>query len=167
MLLGRGGIVDARAIILARGASCFAALASVAQRRAAAPAPTDLSLSVRLITYLVKQQRDSMTFTVDTRHHVLPDFLVRPSPPYGRAASGAGMPRHRRRPLWSCRGFLDRRRRQNGQLDDRREMSHDTASNGTGRMYEANIQHKTSGQQQLGACGHRSASIGDADVKEK
>jgi hypothetical protein len=92
MLLGFGGVVDTRAIVLALGASCFAALASVAQRRVTAPAPGDLSLSVRLISYLVKRQRDSMMFTVDTHYHVLPDFLVRPSPPYGPAASGVGMP---------------------------------------------------------------------------
>jgi len=47
--------VDTRAVILALGASCFTALASVAQRRAAAPAPGDLSFSVRLISYLMKR----------------------------------------------------------------------------------------------------------------
>jgi hypothetical protein len=55
MLLGFGGIVEGRATILALGAICFAAVASVAQRRASVPAPCDLSLSVRLISYLVKR----------------------------------------------------------------------------------------------------------------
>jgi drug/metabolite transporter (DMT)-like permease len=47
--------VESRAVILALAASCFTALASVAQRQAAAPAPGDLSLSVRLIGYLLKR----------------------------------------------------------------------------------------------------------------
>ena len=47
--------MESRAVILALAASCFTALASVAQRRAAAPAPSDLSLSVRLIGYLLKR----------------------------------------------------------------------------------------------------------------
>jgi drug/metabolite transporter (DMT)-like permease len=47
--------VETRAVILALAASCFTALASVAQRQAAAPAPGDLRLSLRLISYLMKR----------------------------------------------------------------------------------------------------------------
>jgi drug/metabolite transporter (DMT)-like permease len=42
-------------VLLALGASLFTALASVAQRRAAAPAPGEFSLSIRLIGYLLRR----------------------------------------------------------------------------------------------------------------
>jgi drug/metabolite transporter (DMT)-like permease len=42
-------------ILLALGASFFTALASVAQRRAAAPAPGELSLSWRLVAFLIRR----------------------------------------------------------------------------------------------------------------
>jgi hypothetical protein len=156
MLLGCGGIVDTRTIILPLDASCFAALASVAQRRATAPAPSDLSLSVRLISYLVKRQRDSMTFTVDTYCHVLPDFLVRPSPPYGPAASGVAMsPVIVDDPTGLAATFSIAVGVKTVSYVIDGEMSHDTRSNGTGHIYEANIKYKTSGQQQRGACGQR------------
>jgi drug/metabolite transporter (DMT)-like permease len=45
--------VSLEVIVLALVASCFTALASVAQRRAAAPAPGEMSLSWRLVGYLI------------------------------------------------------------------------------------------------------------------
>jgi hypothetical protein len=47
------------------------------------------------------------------------------------------------------------------------EMSHDTRSTGAGHIYEANIQYKTSGQRQRGACGQGSASTGVPAVNVK
>jgi hypothetical protein len=45
--------VSLEVVVLALVASCFTALASVAQRRAAAPAPGEMSLSWRLVGYLL------------------------------------------------------------------------------------------------------------------
>jgi hypothetical protein len=47
--------VTAQVVLLALSASVFTALASVAQRRAAAPAPGELSFSWRLFTYLLRR----------------------------------------------------------------------------------------------------------------